>query len=288
MSMQTEVLSGRQARSYSLIVWAVFISPLLLFLVVTFFVPLLGIFSWSFTDPEPGFANYARIAQDRNIHAIIWRTAWICTVTSVVSVFLAYILAYHWTYGSAVTKKVISVAVLIPFWISVLIRAFGWLALLRPRGLVNEALLGLGVLSEPLVLVRSDLGVIIGMVHFMVPFAIFPLLAVMRQIDVRLLQAARGLGAGSFRRFTEIFFPLTIPGVLGSFFIVFVFSLGFFITPSILGGGRVVMMAEYIFTQMSQTANWGLGAALATMLLLIVVILVWFVSRVVDFQKLVR
>ncbi|TPN82583.1 ABC transporter permease [Mesorhizobium sp. CU2] len=268
--------------------WLVFVAPLPLAIIVAYVFPLLGVLRWSFTDPTRGLQNYDRIMVDDNIHAIAWRTLDLCLTTTVAAVLIAYLLAYHWTFGPPWRRRFVELCVLIPFWISVLIRAFGWLIVLRPKGLLNEWLLAGGLISEPLALVRNDLGVVIGMVHFMVPFAVFPILAVMRQIDPRIMSAARGLGAGPVRRFLEIFLPLSLPGVIGSVFIVFVFTLGFFITPAILGGGRVVMIAEYIFTQMSQTAKWGLGAALAVSLLLVVSIMIGALLKLVRIEQFAR
>ncbi|WP_239025230.1 ABC transporter permease [Rhodoligotrophos defluvii] len=271
-----------------IIEWCVFIAPLPLLLVAAYLLPLLGIFRWSFTSPTPGFGNYTQIFTDPAIHGILLRSLRICLVVTVISVMLAYLIAYHWVFGPPWRQRIIEICVLIPFWISVLIRAFGWLIILRPRGLMNEWLMSAGLIGEPLALVRNEVGVVIGMVHFMVPFAIFPLVAVMRQIDPRVMAAARGLGAGPIRRFFEVFLPLSMPGVVGAFFIVFIFALGFFITPAILGGGRVVMIAEYVFLQMSQTANWGLGAALSVVLLIFVSIMMWVLLKVIRVERLVR
>ncbi|MGF7160491.1 putative spermidine/putrescine transport system permease protein [Rhodoligotrophos appendicifer] len=271
----------------ALVEWGLFVAPLPVVLVIAYLVPLLGIFQWSFTDPQPGIGNYVKIATDPIIHSIAWRTLRICLLVTVVSVAIAYLISYHWVFGPPWRQRLIEVCVLIPFWISVLIRAFGWVIVLRPRGLVNEWLMTAGLIAEPLALVRNEIGVVIGMVHFMVPFAIFPLMAVMRQIDPRVMAAARGLGAWPIRRFVEVFLPLSLPGIVGAFFIVFIFALGFFITPAILGGGRVVMIAEYVFLQMSQTANWGLGAALSVVLLVFVSIMIWVLLKITRVEKLV-
>jgi putative spermidine/putrescine transport system permease protein len=267
--------------------WTVFVAPLPVLLAVSYLLPLLGLFHWSVTEPSPGLGNYVRILVDPDIHAIMGRTLRICLLTTVVSVMVAYLLAYHWVFGPLWRRRFIEICVLIPFWISVLIRAFGWLIVLRPKGLINDGLMAAHLISEPLALVRNDLGVVIGMVHFMIPFAIFPIVSVMRQIDPRIPAAARGMGAGPIRRFVEVFLPLSMPGVIGAFFIVFVFTLGFFITPSILGGGRVVMLAEYIFTQMSQTADWGLGSALSVVLLLFVSAMIWLLSKLTRVETLI-
>ncbi|WP_275600349.1 ABC transporter permease [Paracoccus versutus] len=285
-SWRSEVTMFKNGGGRSAIVWCIFVLPLPAFLILAYFLPMMGILSWSFTDPVPGLQNYARIAEDQTIHLLFWRTLRICLTTAVISVLVAYLLAYHWILGPPARQRLIEMAILIPFWISVLVRAFGWLILLRPKGLINENLIALGIITEPLAMVRNEIGVVIGMVHFMVPMAVFPIAAVMRQIDPRVIQAARGLGAGSVRRFIEVFLPLSMPGVIGALFIVAVFSLGFFITPAILGGGRVVMVAENIFVRMLQTANWGLGSALAAVLLVLVVGLIWILSRIVRLDRL--
>jgi len=167
------------------------------------------------------------------------------------------------------------------------VRAFGWIIALRGNGVVNTALMDLSLIERPIRMTHNELGVVISMVHFMVPFAVFPLVAVMRQVDVRTLMASRGLGAGATRTFWWIFVPQTIPGIVGAFIIVFVFTLGFYITPAIVGGGRVVMVAEYIYMQMFQVGNWGLGAALSVILLLLAAALIWAIFRVTRVTRLV-
>ncbi|MCY1174982.1 Putrescine transport system permease protein PotH [compost metagenome] len=206
---------------------------------------------------------------------------------TLVSVAIAYLMAYCWVFSSPFWQRMVEICVFIPFWLSVLVRAFGWLIALRSNGMLNGWLQSLGIVSEPLQLTRNELGVVIGMVHFMVPFAIFPLVSTMRRLDPRVLLASRGLGAGQLRTFWSIFVPQTIPGVLGAFIIVFVFCLGFFITPAILGGGQTAMVAEYVYLQMFQTSNWGLGAALSVVLLALVSGLIWALLRMTRVDRLV-
>lgn len=267
--------------------WVVFILPLPLLLAVVFLLPLAGVFEYSVTMPERGFQNYLAIAENESIRAILIRTLRICAIVTVISVTVAYLLAYHWLFGPPLRRRLIEICVLLPFWLSVLVRAFGWLIVLRNNGLLNETLTSLGLISEPLALVRNEIGVIIGMVHFMIPYAVFPLMAIMRQIDPRISQAARGLGAGRVRSFVSIFLPLSMPGIIGAGFIVFIFTLGFFITPTLLGGGRVVLVAEYIYTQITQTANWGVGTALSVVLLGIVIPLIWLLMKLTRVEKLI-
>jgi len=129
---------------------------------------------------------------------------------------------------------------------------------------------------------------VLDMVHFLVPFAVFPIASIMRQIDSRVLLASRGMGASPAFTFWNVFLPLTVPGILASVIIVFVFALGFFITPAILGGGKIVMIAEYIYIQMFQTSNWGFGAALSIGVLAVVAAMAGLLFRVIHPERLVK
>ena len=154
-----------------------------------------------------------------------------------------------------------------------------WLTLLGRNGLVNGALMGIGVVDEPVALVRNELGVLIGMVHYMIPYAVLPILANMQGIDQRVVSASRGLGAGALYTFWRIYLPLSAPGIFAAGILVFIISLGFYVTPAILGGGRVLMVAEYVSVQVLVTVQWGVGAMLATTLLIGVFALMFILSR---------
>ncbi|WP_016963595.1 ABC transporter permease [Pseudomonas protegens] len=261
--------------------------PLPLLLVVFYLLPFFGVVSWSFTLPEPGIEQYQRIANDPAIHDMLLRTLRLCLSVSLLALVIGYLLAYCWVFSPPFWQRMVEICVFIPFWISVLVRAFGWLIALRSNGVVNDSLLSLGWIDHPLQLTRNELGVVIGMLHFMIPYALFPLLSSMRQLDQRVLLASRGLGAGALRTFWQVLLPQTLPGLLGAFIMVFVFCLGFFITPVLLGGGQTVMIAEYVFLQMFQTSNWGLGAALSLVLLTLVSALIWLLLRVTRVNRLV-
>ncbi len=152
-------------------------------------------------------------------------------------------------------------------WISALVRAFAWVVLLRREGVFNSALLSLGLIDRPLALIWNELGVVIGMVHYMLPYAVLPLYANMRDIDQRCIAAARGLGASRRQTFLRVFLPLSVPGIVGAGILVFVYSLGFFVTPAILGGGKTLMIAEFIRLQIVEILRWGTGTMLATVLI---------------------
>ncbi|HVT53660.1 MAG TPA: ABC transporter permease subunit, partial [Dongiaceae bacterium] len=140
----------------------------------------------------------------------------------------------------------------------------------------------------PLPLVRNEFGVIVGMTHFLLPYAVFPIASAMRQLDERVLLAARGMGAGRQRIFWTVFLPMTGSGILGAALIVFVFALGFFVTPAILGGGRSVMVAELVYLRMFQSIDWGLGAAISVTLVVLVGVLMAVMFRFLKPQGLVR
>jgi putative spermidine/putrescine transport system permease protein len=245
----------------------VLLGPLLLFLGAAYVVPFLGVIRWSVTLPEPGLGQYARALGDPLVLTVFWRTLRICAAVTVCAVAAAYVITLLWVRGSPVQRLIVELCILIPFWISVLTRAFGWLALLSNKGLINGWLQGIGLLSEPLTLVRNEFGVIVGMTHFLIPFAVFPLASAMRTIDERALMAARGMGASRARVFWQVFVPMTRAGILGAALVVFVFALGFFVTPAILGGGRSVMAAELIYLRIFQSPDWGLGAAISVILM---------------------
>lgn len=266
---------------------AALIAPLPLLLLLLYGLPLAGVMGWSVTLPTPGLEQYRQVVTDSSIRDVLLRTFRLCLTTTVLALAIGYLLSYCWVFASRPWQRVVELAVFVPMWISVLVRAFGWLIALGNEGILNAWLMGIGLIHEPLQMTRNEFGVVIGMVHFMVPYAIFPLASSMRQLDRRTLLAARGLGAGGLRTFWTVLVPQTLPGLLGAFLIVFVFCLGFFITPAILGGGQTAMIAEYVYLQMFQTNNWGLGAALSLTLLAFIGLMAALLIRASRINKLV-
>jgi putative spermidine/putrescine transport system permease protein len=263
--------SGRRRASKWIALW--FIAPLLAFLALVYVVPFVGVAEWSVTLPKPGVGQYERLASDPLVLSVFVRTFRICAIVTATSVAAAYAVAYVWVRGTRWQRRLTELCILIPFLISILTRAFGWLALLSNRGLVNSWLQASGLIDGPLQLTYNEFSVILGMTHALTPFAAFPLASAMRSVDERVLLAARGLGASRLRVFWSVFLPMTASGVIGAALIVFVFTLGFFVTPAILGGGRSIMAAELVYLRMFQSPDWGLGAAVSVVLVLIVALL---------------
>lgn len=245
-------------------------APLLCFLALVYAVPFLGVVSWSVTLPKPGLGQYERLLADPLVFSVFLRTFRICLIVTALAVVAAYAIAYVWVRGTRLEQRLVEFCILIPFWISILTRAFGWLALLSNRGLINTWLAAAGLIAGPLPLAYNEFSVILGITHVLTPFAVFPLASSMRSVDERVLLAARGLGASSLRIFWRVFLPMTASGVVGAALVVFVFTLGFFVTPAILGGGRSIMAAELVWLRMFQSPDWGLGAAISVALVAIV------------------
>lgn len=263
-----------------------FIAPALLMVIVFYFTPLARVLWISVSEPALGFDNYALLFTSPPIQRVLTVTARICVFTTAVTLVLAYVVAYVLTHAGPAAQRLMMLGVLLPLWMSVLVRAFAWVTLLRRQGLVNNGLIGMGVIDEPLALMWNELGVTIGMVHYMLPLGILPLWAGMRDIDPRVLAASRGLGASARQTFFRVFLPLSLPGVIGAGLLVFIFSLGFFITPAILGGGKTMMVAEYINHTVHESLRWGVGTMISTTLIATIFLLLFVLGRLVDLRTL--
>ncbi|MDP6893281.1 MAG: ABC transporter permease [Verrucomicrobiota bacterium] len=253
--------------------------PLFGLIIVLYALPVINILWLGVSEPELGIQNYKLLFTKSSLVKILWTTIRVCLITTLCSVVIGYLIAYSMVHLVGREQNWMLTLVLISFWISVLVRAFSWLTLLGRNGLLNAALVSSGLSEEPINMIRNEFGVLIGMIHYMVPYAVLPLLANMQGIDHRIMDASRSLGAGSLQTFLKIYLPLTKPGVIASSLLVFIISLGFYVTPALLGGGRVLMVAEYVSVQILITVQWGLAAMLATLLLSGVFALLYIMSR---------
>jgi putative spermidine/putrescine transport system permease protein len=171
------------------------------------------------------------------------------------------------TQGNKTVTTILSIALLLPFWVSLLLRTFSWLILLQDTGLINVILLRIGLISEPLHLIRNQIGVLVGMTHILLPYAVLPIYAVMRKVDPRLMEAATICGSSRLRAFVRVYLPLSMPGVLAAGLLTFTLALGFYITPALLGGARDVMIGQLIAAQVTEQLNFGFAAVLSVVLL---------------------
>ena len=262
--------------------WAWFTAPVIVFLAIFFVYPLLEIFKRSVTDPTLGLRNYTEFFGAEVYVEVLLNTLKMAVVVTVVCLLLAYPYAYLMNRVSQRIAGLMLVAVLIPFWTSILVRTYAWTVILQDTGIINSILLGIGIIDEPLTLMRNFLGVVIGMVHILLPFMVLPLYAVMRRIDMDYMRAAANLGASPFEAFWRVFLPLSLPGVFAGVLLVFVIALGFYITPALLGSPKNIMLSELVVQQVQQLFNWGMGSAMAFILLIVTLIILAATSRIIN------
>lgn len=264
-------------------------APGIAFLAVFFAYPVLRLLALSVQDPETGalgLAAFERIWRTDVYLRVLGITFKIAGNTALFSVLLAYPLAY-WLAGLGETlRNRLVLLVMIPFWTSYLVKTFAWMLLLGRNGVFNKMLTGSGALDQPLSLINNEFGVMVGMVHAMVPLAVITMLPIMQSIDRRLLQAGQTLGAPPARAFWEIYFKLSLPGVTAAGLLVFISSLGFFIVPAFLGGRRETMLAQLIIVQVQELLNWGFAGALAAMLLVTALLACWAYDRLFGLSSL--
>jgi ABC-type spermidine/putrescine transport system permease subunit I len=249
--------------------------PLLLVMAVGFNLPLAGMLGQSLVGPNGGFtlAHFREVLEASAYLKVLGSTFRIALITAALCVLLGYPLAY-WLRRLAPRWQMVALAlVVVPFWISILVRTYAWIVVLGNAGIVNRSLLALGWIDEPLAFLYNELGVIIGTVNVLLPFLVLPLFAAMLKIDEQLLRAAETLGASPWTVFWRVFFPLSVPALAAGAVLVFILTLGFFITPAVLGGGRVPMVANMLDLFVNQMPNWDLASAISTVLLVVTVAL---------------
>jgi len=265
--------------------WGALVLPLLVVLVLVFGLPLAVMLSRSLTDPSFGLQNYSDVFANSVYLRVLGNTFLIATIVTAVTLALAYPYAYLMTLVGPVWRMIMMGLVLVPFWTSILVRSFALVLFLRDTGAFNSALQSLGVIDEPIPLIRTLPGVVFGMVQVALPFAVLPIFATMQGIDRRLLQAAESLGDRPAGAFWRVFVPLSVPGVAAAVLLTFVQALGYYITPALLGGPKNTMIGELIVQQVSTVLRFGFAAALATLLLVTTLLLLVVAGRFVDLQK---
>jgi ABC-type spermidine/putrescine transport system permease subunit I len=261
--------------------------PALLLVVVTMIIPVGWLFFLSFTadDGSLSLANYQRLIEQPSYSRIFLATFEISALATAICVTLGYPLAYTLSQLPARLANLCMIGVLMPFWTSILVRTYAWLVLLQRQGLINSWGMKLGLWDQPLTLVYNLSGTLIGMVHIMLPFFILPLYGSMRAIDRDYLKAAANLGASPTSAFWQVFFPLSLPGLFAGALIVFILCLGFYVTPAVLGGGKVIMVANRVANDIEVFFNWGAASALGVVLLVLTAIVLYAASRLVRLDR---
>lgn len=241
--------------------------PLLLLLTVFYAWPLVQILLMSFDAPRFTTGAYDRIFAVPAYGLVMMNTLWISGVVTAICLVFGYPVAFVLATAAPRLSRLMLLFVIVPFGTSLLVRNYAWMVILGNNGLINTALKSLGLIDEPLPLLYNTFGAVVGMAHVLMPYMVLVLLASMRGIERSLGFAAHSLGAGPLRAFRTVFLPLSVPGIIAGCVLVFIMSLGFFITPALLGGRSGTMISMVIEAQINQLVNWPLGAALAILLL---------------------
>lgn len=273
-------MRSRNARSWNLLIW-----PGLIFMGALFLLPFIQTAVRSLTDPGP--ENYAIFGDDPVYLRSLLTTFGTALLVTLVALVLAYPYAYLMYRARPWAAGVLMLLVLLPFFTSLLVRTYAWTVWLQQTGIINSALLNLGVIDSPLALMRNTLGVTIGMTHSLLPFMVFPIYASMRGVAPNLMPAAMSLGAPGRLAFRTVFVPLTTTGILSGSLIVFVMSLGYYVTPALLGSPSNAMLSEHVVNQVEQQLEFGLGSALGMVLLLVTLVVLFLGTRLVRFRDIV-
>ena len=256
-------------------------TPAVLAVIAIIVIPVGWLFYLSFVgnDGQLTLENYQRMIEYKSYARTFVTTFQVSMLTTLLCILIGYPLAYFLAILPARLAGFFMLAVLLPFWTSLLVRTYAWLVLLQKNGILNDFGMAAGLWDEPLKLVHNLTGTLIGMAHIMLPFLVLPLYSSMRKIERDMMHAAANLGASPVQAFWKIYFPLSISGMVAGSLIVFVLCLGFYVTPAVLGGGRVVMVATQITAILENQYNWGAASALGVVLLVATLIILVVVSK---------
>ncbi len=261
-------------------------SPAVIVIVGLVVIPVGWLMTQSFYDNGFTLEHYRRIFSED----IYWRSFTLTFRIALIVTVMTLILGYPVAYAAAHVKRPWDVLILsfviLPFWTSVLVRAYAWLVLLQRTGVTNQMLEGLGLIAEPLALVHNELGTIIATVHILLPFMVLPLYSTMQKIPRELMLAGASLGGGPLHSFLRIFLPLSLPGVVAGLTLVFVLTLGFYITPELLGGGRTIMISMVVSRNVELYNEWGAASAVGVVLLVSVLAIFLAVGRIIPLDKM--
>lgn len=260
--------------------------PALILIILFFVVPVVALLLRSVTEPVPGLQNYSTLFGDGTYARVFFNTFLVATVVTAVTVIVAFPVAWMLAIMPPALGSIVFGIIILSMWTNLLTRTYAWMVLLQRTGVINRTLMDIGLISEPRPLINNLTGVTIGMVYIMLPFMILPLVGTLRAIDPMTLRAAALCGASPFDAFRRILLPLSLPGIAAGGLMVFVMSLGYFVTPTLLGGTSNMMLAGMIAQMIQSLLNWGLGSAAAFILLLVTMALYALQLRLVGAKRM--
>jgi len=226
--------------------------------------------------------------ESQQIYLLLFQRTMFLSITITLScLLLGYPVAWLLSNIPMRTSNLLMILVLLPFWTSLLVRTSAWKVLLQQQGVINDVLVWIGLVADDnrLIMINNQFGTIVAMTHILLPFMILPLFSVMRTIPPSYLRAAKSMGASDWRAFWRVYFPQSIPGIGAGSILVFILAIGYYITPELVGGTTGVFISNRIAYHISSSLNWGLGAALGSILLLLVLVLYWLYDRIVGIDN---
>lgn len=249
----------------------------IIFMIIMYGYPVFNVLRLSVTDPTLGFENYVRALTSPTILQVLWITFRIAIITAALAALIGLPVAYFMTRLPPRQARYLTMLIVIPFWTSVLVRSFAWIVLLGDGGVVANFLSIFTGSTQGIL--YTEPAVILSMVHILLPYTILITKGALDQIDIGLVRAARTLGAGPIRSYTKVYLPIAMPAVLNSAVLVFVLSLGYYITPALIGGAEQTMIAMLIERNISVVIDWGLAATLSVILLVVSIIVLGVVQK---------
>jgi putative spermidine/putrescine transport system permease protein len=286
VAQATNVVATAPSRTRGSILPALLLAPALIWIFLFFLLPL-GLMCWrSFANEGFSLVPYATLLTSPLYTKVLLTTVKLASIAMVCALILAYPIAYTLTVAGPRLRATILLFVLIPYWVDIIVRSFSWLIMLGDNGLINKALIGLGLISEPLALLYTTFSVLIAMTQILLPITIVTLFGAMLRIDLTLLSAAKIHGAGGWQAFRTVFFPLSLPGVYGAGLLAFILALGFYVTPALLGSPKETMIAQTIMVDASQLLDWAQASAAGTVLLVITIGIATVYNRYFSLDKL--
>lgn len=286
-SVQSSILPAISPALRASLATGLLLLPMLVFIGGCFVVPLGQLLALSFQDKGGALASYGELLGSEVFVAVFLNTLRLAVTVTVISVLLAYPTAFLLSRLRGAWLSFALYCVLVPFWISVLVRTFSWMLLLERNGPVNMLLMWSGITAQPLKLLFNDFAVHLGMVHVLLPYAVLPIYAAMLKVDPRLLLASDGLGASGAQTFFRVYLPLTTRGVAAGAIFVFLLALGFYITPALLGGLHNLTAAMLIDNFVNERLVWSLAAAASFILLIIIFAILAVATRFVSLGQIV-
>jgi mannopine transport system permease protein len=263
------------------------IAPLILLLGWAFFLPILRLLAKSVTEPALGLSHYARLINEPLYGQVFFRTIWIAVLSTFFALVLGYPVAMLMARHAGRIALIAAVCVMVPLWTSVLVRSYAWIILLERNGIINDWLVGNGLITQPLRMLYTEGAVLMAMTHVLLPFMVLPIASALRSLPPDLPKAALNLGASRLRTFWSVTLPLSLPGVFAGCLIVFVMALGFYITPALLGGPRTLMIATLISQQAIDLLNWPFAGAISFVLLALSLGITIAFKRLLNLERVV-